>query len=38
VRGLQIRDELGAAIELASRIPTARQGGGFEVRHAETYW
>jgi hypothetical protein len=31
-------DDLDAAIELASRIPTARLGGAIEIRPSEKYW
>jgi hypothetical protein len=31
-------DDLDAAIELASRIPSARLGGAVEIRPSETYW
>ncbi|HET7489219.1 MAG TPA: YciI family protein [Acidimicrobiales bacterium] len=31
-------DDLGAAVELASRIPAARHGGAVEVRPVATYW
>ena len=31
-------DDLDAAIELATRIPTARLGGAIEIRPSETYW
>lgn len=31
-------DDLDAAIELASRIPSARLGGAIEIRPSETYW
>jgi hypothetical protein len=31
-------DDLDAAIELAARIPSARLGGGIEIRPCETYW
>ena len=31
-------EDLGAAIELASRIPAARHGGAIEVRPVATYW
>ena len=31
-------DDLDAAIELASRVPAARLGGGVEIRPSETYW
>ena len=31
-------DDLDAAIELASRIPTARLGGAVEIRPSEKYW
>jgi hypothetical protein len=31
-------DDIDAAIALASRIPTARHGGGIEIRPIETYW
>jgi hypothetical protein len=31
-------DDLDAAIELASRIPSARLGGAIEIRPSEQYW
>jgi hypothetical protein len=31
-------DDLGAAVELASRIPAARHGGAIEIRPVATYW
>jgi hypothetical protein len=31
-------DDLDAAIELASRIPSARLGGAIEIRPSEAYW
>jgi hypothetical protein len=31
-------DNLDDAIEVASRIPAARLGGGIEIRPAEKYW
>jgi hypothetical protein len=31
-------DDLGAAIDVASRIPAARLGGAVEVRPVGTYW
>jgi hypothetical protein len=31
-------DDIGAAIELAGRIPAARLGGGIEIRPVATYW
>jgi hypothetical protein len=31
-------DDLDAAIELASRIPSARLGGAIEIRPSEKYW
>ena len=31
-------ENLDAAIDLASRIPAARHGGGIEVRPVATYW
>jgi hypothetical protein len=31
-------DDLDAAIEVASRVPAARLGGGIEIRPAQTYW
>jgi hypothetical protein len=31
-------DDLDAAIELASRIPSARLGGAVEIRPSEKYW
>ena len=31
-------DDINAAIEFASRIPSARLGGAIEIRPAETYW
>ena len=31
-------DSLDAAIELASRIPSARLGGAVEIRPSEKYW
>jgi hypothetical protein len=30
--------DLDAAIEVASRVPAARYGGGVEIRPSETYW
>jgi hypothetical protein len=31
-------DDLDAAIEVASRVPAARYGGGVEIRPSEVYW
>jgi hypothetical protein len=31
-------DNLGAAVDLASRIPAARHGGVIEIRPVATYW
>jgi len=31
-------DDIGAAVDVAARIPAARLGGAIEVRPAETYW
>lgn len=31
-------DNVDAAIELASRVPATRHGGGIEVRPVATYW
>jgi hypothetical protein len=31
-------DDIGAAIELAARIPAARHGGAIEIRPVATYW
>ena len=31
-------DDLDAAIEVASRVPAARFGGGVEIRPSEVYW
>jgi hypothetical protein len=31
-------DDLGAALEVAARIPAARHGGAVEVRPVATYW
>ena len=31
-------DDLDAAIEVASRVPSARLGGAIEIRPAEVYW
>jgi hypothetical protein len=31
-------EDLDAAIDVASRVPAARLGGGIEIRPVETYW
>ena len=31
-------DDLDAAIEMASRVPSARLGGAIEIRPSEAYW
>jgi hypothetical protein len=36
--GILEADDLDAAIELASRIPSARLGGAVEIRPSEKYW
>jgi hypothetical protein len=31
-------DDLGAAVEVAARVPAARYGGAVEIRPSEVYW
>jgi hypothetical protein len=31
-------DDLGAAVEVATRVPAARYGGAVEIRPSEVYW